>query len=57
MKNEFWALPGAKPIRIPGEGSAAVRAQNLRAGIPAGQQLPENFGQLTACQGRPIDQG
>jgi L-2-hydroxycarboxylate dehydrogenase (NAD+) len=49
-------LPGAGPIRIPGESSAAARARNLSAGIAVGDDLLAELNSLAAdCGCRPIE--
>jgi LDH2 family malate/lactate/ureidoglycolate dehydrogenase len=50
-------LPGAAPIRIPGESSAAARTRNLGAGIGVSEDLLAELNQLAAdCGCRPIEQ-
>jgi LDH2 family malate/lactate/ureidoglycolate dehydrogenase len=50
-------LPGAPPIRIPGESSATARTSSLRTGIGADEDLLAELNQLAAdCGCRPIEQ-
>jgi LDH2 family malate/lactate/ureidoglycolate dehydrogenase len=48
-------LPGADPVRVPGDGKAALRARNMAAGIPLHPALRRDLDALaTALDVQPL---